>query len=74
MSQVLLVKKLPFYSFDILSIPRFSFAYGFSDMLSVEAGYRERLVYAKIMYSFFNAEFSTRVDRPGIGFSAGFEF
>ena len=74
MSQVLLVKKLPFYSFDILSIPRFSFTYGFSDMLSVEAGYRERQVYAKIMYSFFNAEFSTRVDRPGIGFSAGFEF
>lgn len=73
-SQIVLMSVLPFYSFDILSVPHFSFRWALSESFAIETGYDFRKVYLGCSFSSIQAELSTRLDKPGFGISFGCEF
>ena len=65
---------IPSYKFDILSVPKLSFAYRILDDMSIGLGYEFRSVVLSFMWSGLKAEFSTRVDKLGFGITLGYEF
>ena len=65
---------IPSYKFDILSVPKLSFAYCILDDMSIGLGYEFRSVVLSFMWSGLKAEFSTRVDKLGFGITLGYEF
>ena len=65
---------IPSYMFDILSVPKLSFAYRILDDMSIGLGYEFRSVVLSFMWSGLKAEFSTRVDKLGFGITLGYEF
>ena len=65
---------IPSYKFDILSVPKLSFAYRIMDDMSIGLGYEFRSVVLSFIWSGLKAEFSTRVDKLGFGITLGYEF
>ena len=71
--QMIWAALVPSYDFDILSVPKVSFAYDLSDAMSIGAGYRYRSIFVEYEWAGLRAELNAKLDRLGFGFLIGYE-